>query len=431
VSTLRALLERRAAIAGELRKINAEAGDNDLNAEQRARFDELKTDLDTLEQRISRQTVVDDAERRMQGQPLGGTGDRNLDAELRSVGVLDVVRAAMGGTDRTAGLATELSAELARRSGRNPQGLYWHMGGQAEQRVLTTAAPAGGPGSNLVATDHRADLFIDRLRASTRVRSLGATVLTGLMGNVSIPRRKASSTAAWVAENAAITPSDPEFDAVSLTPKHAGAITEWSRNMIMQTSPDVEQLARNDLSLILAEALDLAAINGTGADNQPLGILGTSGIGAVAMGTDGGPITWAKTVDLIAEVEIDNASGTGFLTNSRVVKSGRKTLKVADDAGAGFIIGDDGRLAGQPLAVTNLVPSNLTKGSSSGVCSALIYGNWSDLLIGLWSELDILVNPFESSAYAKGNVSIRAMMTCDIDVRQPASFAAIKDLTTP
>ncbi len=422
MATLRSLLERRAAIAGDMRAISDAAGDADLTEDQGKQFDKLKTELDGLEQRIARQSTLEEAERRMQGEPLG---DRQLGAELRSVGILDVVRAQMGGTDRNAGLARELSQEMERRSGRKAQGVYWHMGAPAEQRVLTTSASA------LIPTEQRPDLFIDRLRNRTRVRALGATVLTGLHGNISIPRRTGSSNTGWVAENAALTASDPTFDAVTLSPKHAGAIMEWSRNMIMQASPDVEQLARNDLALQLAETLDLAAINGSGSGNQPLGILGTAGIGSVAIGANGGPVTWDKVVDLMAEVEIDNAEGTGFLTNSKVVKSGRKTLKVSGDAGAGFIIEGNESLAGYPLAVTNLAPSNLTKGTSTGVCSALIFGNWSDLLIGVWSELDILVNPYESTAYSKGNVSIRAMMTVDIDVRHAESFAAIADLTTP
>jgi HK97 family phage major capsid protein len=422
MSTLRSLLERRAAIAGEMRSINDAAGDAALTDEQGKAFDKLKADLDGLEKRIAVQSAIDDAERRMQGEPLG---DRKFDAEVRSVGILDVVRAQLGSTDRNAGLARELSQEMERRSGRKAQGMLWNMGQPAEQRVLTTSASA------LIPTDHRADLFIDRLRNRTRVRALGATVLTGLSGNVTIPRRTGSTTTGWVAENAALSASDPTFDSVTMSPKHAGAIHEWSRNMIQQSSPDVEQLARNDLALQLAEALDLAAINGSGTSNQPLGILGTAGIGSVAIGTNGGPITWDKVVDLMAEVEIDNAEGTGFITNTKVVKTGRKTLKVSGDAGAGFILEGSETLAGYPLAVTNLVPSNLTKGSSSAVCSALIFGNWADLLIGVWSELDILVNPYESTAYAKGNVQIRAMMTVDVDVRHAESFAAIADLTTP
>ncbi|HWX49665.1 MAG TPA: phage major capsid protein [Roseomonas sp.] len=423
---LRDLLERRAAIAADLRALNeTPAGnDGDLSPEQRSRWDTLKGELETLEQRISRQATLDDAERRMQGQPVGGTGDVSLDREIARVGMLDVVRAAMGGTDHAAGRAREISAELERRSGRKAQGMFWHMGQPIERRVLTTAAPAGGPGSNLIATEHRPDLFIDRLRNTTRVRSLGATVLTGLTGNLSIPRRKASITAGWVAENTALPNSDPQFEAITLSPKHAGAISEWSRNMILQASPDVEQLARNDMAATLSELLDAAAISGTGANNQPTGILNTAGIGTVAMGTNGSAPTFDKLADLVGLVEDANADGTsmGFLTNTKVR---RAAAKVKDSAG--IPLGLDVMFQGQRVAVSNIVPSNLTKGTGTNL-SAAIYGNWSDLLIGVWSELDLLVNPFESTAYSKGNVSIRAMMTVDIAVRHPESFAAITDL---
>jgi HK97 family phage major capsid protein len=419
MTTLRALLERRAAIAAEMRQINDAAGDNDLGAEQRARFDALKTDLGSLEERIARQSVLEDAERRAQGQPYGGTGDRNLDRETQSVGLMDAVRAQLGATDRRAGLARELSQEHERRSGRRAQGLFWSMG--AEERVQTSGS------SPLVPTDHRPDLFIDRLRNRTRLRALGSTMLTGIHGNLSIPRRTGSSSTGWVAENAALTASDPTFDAVTLSPKHCGAITEWSRNMIQQASPDVEQLARNDLALQLAEALDAAGINGTGSSNQPLGILGTSGIGSVAMGTNGGALTADAVRDLVGKVDDANADAgsLAFLTNTKV-KTAALKLKDAE----GKYLGLDVVFPGAPAAFSNVVPGNLSKGTSSGVCSALVYGNWADLLVGVWSELDILVNPYESTAYSKGNVSIRAMMTVDIAVRHAASFAAIQDITT-
>ncbi|MFL1461353.1 phage major capsid protein [Roseococcus sp. DSY-14] len=419
--TLRHLLERRAALAAEMRQINDAAGDNDFTAEQRGKFDALKAELDTLEQRIARQAAVDDAERRAAAQPVG-TGDARFDAELRQVGILDVIRAGLGATDQAAGRAREMSGELERRSGRRAEGLFWHMGAPAESRTLTTTAPAGGPGSNLVPTDFRGDLFIDRLRNATRVRALGATVLAGLSGNVTIPRRKASVTGAWVAEDAAITASDPQFDAVTLAPRHAGALTEYSRNMLMQASPDVEQLTRADMALVLAETLDRAAISGSGTGAEPRGILSTSGIGSVAIGTNGGALAFDHVADLVGAVDDANATGTGFLTNTRVR---RAAAKLKDTTG--LPLGLETVFQGMAPQVSNVVPANLTKGTGTNL-SALIYGGWSDLLIGMWSELDILVNPYEATAYPKGNVSIRAMMTVDIAVRQAASFAAIRDI---
>jgi HK97 family phage major capsid protein len=418
----RALLERRAAVAAEMRQIHDAAGENDLTAEQRSRFDALRTEADTIEARLARQVTLDDIERRAAAQPVG-TGDRHLDAALAQVGLGDVIRAGMGGTDHAAGRAREASAELERRSGRKAQGMFWHMSAPLESRVLTTTNPGGGPGSNIIPTDFRGDLFIDRLRNATRVRALGATVLAGLSGNVAIPRRKASSTAGWVAEDAALTASDPQFDQVTMTPKHAGAITEYSRNLLLQSSPDVEQLLRSDMALVLAETLDAAAVRGTGSSNQPRGILNTSGIGSVAMGTNGAALTFDAVADLMGTVEDANAEGTGFLTNTKVRRAAAKLKDTTNQP-----LGLTTVFQGQTPAISNIVPSNLTKGTASGICSALIYGNWPDLLIGMWSELDILVNPYESTAYSKGNVQVRAMMTVDIAVRQAASFGAIQDI---
>lgn len=428
--TLKDMRTRRAAVVAELRGINdAPAGqDGALSAEQEARWTALKAELDGLEQRISRQELVDDADRRSAaGDRIGGTGDPALDRLAEGVGILDAVRAQMGGTDAAAGRARELSQELANRSRRTPEGLFWSMSQPApEQRVVTAAVPPAY-GASLVPVDYRADLFVDRLRNATRVRALGATVLGGLSGNVLIPRRKASATVGWVAENAPLNVSDPQFEGVTLTPKHCGGITEWSRNMVIQASPDVEQLARNDFALTLAEALDAAAVAGTGAGAQPTGILNTPGVPVVPIATNGGPLTTDAVADLAGAVQDANAAGatTGFLTNTKVKRAASK-LKDANNNPFGLEV----VFGGQRTEFSNVVPGNLTKGTGTNL-SAVIYGTWADLMIGLWSELDILVNPYESVAYSKGNVSIRAMMTVDLAVRHPESFSVCRDVAAP
>jgi HK97 family phage major capsid protein len=408
--TIRSILAQREAIRAEMRSIH-DAGE--LNEAAVARFAALEAQAAGLNAQEARQASLDDMERRQAGQQTHASQDT-------SVGLLDVIRAGMGENDRAAGRAREMSREAEIRSGRKAQGIFFSM----ENRTLTTGLPSGGPGSNLVATQQRPDLFIDRLRNATRVRAMGATVLSGLTGNVVIPRRKASTTSGWVAENTALTASDPQFDGVSLTPKHAGVITEYSRNMILQSSPDVEVLTQADMAALLAETLDTAAIAGTGASNQPLGILGTPGIGNVAIATNGGALTYDAVADLVGQVDDANAdgSGMGFLTNTKVR---RAAAKLKDSTGVP--LGLASIFQGKPVSYSNIVPSNLTKGTGTGL-SALIYGNWQDLLIGVWSEIDILVNPYESTAYAKGNVSIRAMMSVDIAVRHPLSFAAITDI---
>lgn len=322
---------------------------------------------------------------------------------------------------------------MARRSGRNPEGLFWNMGATApEQRVFSTTNPAGGPGSALIQTTVSPNV-IDRLREKVLVRRMGATVLGGLTGNLAIPRLKASATAQWVAESGAITASDPQTEQVVFSPKHCGDIVEMSRNMVQQSSPDVATLIENDLAALLAVALDQVAIQGGGI-NQPSGVLAAgSGITVVPGGADGLAPTWANVINLIGAVDASNAldgSTLGFMTNAKVVKAMRQTAKTTTDSASNFIQNDASTLAGYALGSTQNVPGNLTKGSGTAL-SALIFGDWSQLFLGFWSELDILVNPYESGAYSKGNVQVRAMMTADVRLRQPTAFAAITDLIAP
>jgi len=149
------------------------------------------------------------------------------------------------------------------------------------------------------------------------------------------------------------------------------------------------------------------------------------------MGANGGQLSWAAVIDLIGSVETVNAEGTGFLTNTRVTRNARRTLKTAIDTASNMVMTSPSELAGYQLQATNLVPNTLVKGSSGAVCSPLIFGNFADLILGYWSVLDVLVNPFETGAYSRGAVQIRAMATVDVQVRQPASFGAILDILTP
>jgi HK97 family phage major capsid protein len=285
-----------------------------------------------------------------------------------------------------------------------------------EQRVVTTALPAAGPGSNIISTDYLAAQYVDHLRAALVTRRLGARILSGLTGNVAIPRLKTSATTGWVAENAALSASDPAWDQITLSPKHAGGIVEFSRNMLLQSSPDIEDLIRRDFAAVLARAIDAAAIDG-GGSNEPVGILSTSNVATVTMTTP----TWTTILQLIEEVEADDAleGRLAFLGNSHVTRKLRSTAKVSSTDSV-MIQESPDTLAGYPYLSSSLVPLNANSPSDK---TALIFGNWADLLIGFWSEFDFLVNPFETTAYTKGNVQVRAMATCDVKLRHIESFA--------
>jgi HK97 family phage major capsid protein len=178
-----------------------------------------------------------------------------------------------------------------------------------------------------------------------------------------------------------------------------------------------------------AAKIDDVAIEG-GGSNEPTGITGTSGIGSVAIGTNGGALTYAKVVELEREVAIDNALGgrLSYLTNPKVVASMRTISRQASGVEGNFILNDSNTVLGYGVTSSTLVPSDLTKGSSSGVCSAMIFGNFADLMIGMFGGLDVLVDPYSGSS--TGATRISMFQDIDIAVRHAESFAAILDITT-
>lgn len=296
------------------------------------------------------------------------------------------------------------------------------------QRDLT----AGGSttGSNLVETDLLATDFITLLRNRMVINKLGAQTLTGLQGNIAIPRQSGAGTMYWVAENNAPTEADQNIDQVPLSPKTAAAWTDISRRLLLQSSIDVEVMVQTDLATILALGIQSVAIKG-GGSNQPTGILGTSGIGDVAdAGGNGSVVSWADVVALETAIASANADvGTlAYLTNAKV----RGKAKVTPQIGSTYPIflweKGDMPLNGYAAAVTNAVPSNGTVGTSTGVCSDLIFGNFADLIIAMWGGLDLMVDPYSKST--TGAVRIVVMQDCDVAVRHPESFAAKQDCLT-
>jgi HK97 family phage major capsid protein len=301
---------------------------------------------------------------------------------------------------------------------------------------------AAGTGGNLVATNLLASSFIEVLRNNTLIMNMGVTTLTGLVGNVSLPRQITATQTYWVTEASSITEAEATFDQVTLSPKQIGARSQYSRLALQQTTPDIEGVVRNDLARVMALGIDLAAINGSGSSGQPTGILNTSGIGSVAMGTNGAAFTDGASgstsgldqlISLEGKLDIANALNGNlyYLTNAKVI-SKLKALKSAYgeylwSASDGVTTtGTPGGVNGYGVMRSNQVPATLTKGTGTAL-SALIFGNFSELLIGMWGALEILPNPY-GSGYNAGSVDIRAMQTCDIQVKHAASFAAITDI---
>lgn len=321
---------------------------------------------------------------------------------------------------RAAAFELECSSEMAKKMGRQAQGFYVPYDILAAKRDLTVASAASA--GNLVDTTLATSSFIDLLRARMVIGGLGVQYLTGLVGDIDIPRQTGTASTYWLAEQAPPTKSDQTTDKVNMSPKTVGAKTVISRKLRQQSSLDVEAMVQRDLATALALEMERAIIAGSGADNQPRGILNVAGIGSVLAG---GAISYETIVDLETAVAVANADigSMAYLTNAKVRGALKKTF--IDGPGTGMRVWENGAtpLNGYNAAVTNLVPSNI-----GGDKSAILFGNFNDVIVGMWGGLDILVNPY--SGGDQGDVSIRVLQDIDVALRHPESFAAAKDVAT-
>jgi HK97 family phage major capsid protein len=330
------------------------------------------------------------------------------DHEVKQYSILRAIRALANPDDakarKAAAFELECSRAYAEQIGRAPAGIFLPPDVQMRTFNLTT-----GAGSNLRATDLRADMFIELLRAKSVLAAAGARMMGGLVGNVAIPAQTAAGTGYWFApESANITSaSNPTIAQVPLAPKTVGAYTDISRLLLMQSTPDAEMIVRDDLNKVLALAIDLGGLKGAGT-NEPTGITNTSGISDTYWGVDNAP-TFAEIVAM--ETVVDTANALAGTLNYVMPASLRGVLKTtAKDSGSGLFVATGNETNGYPILTSNQL--------AAGEC---IFGNFSDLIIGMWGGLDIQVDPYTLSL--SGSVRVRALQSVDIAIRHAASFA--------
>jgi HK97 family phage major capsid protein len=336
--------------------------------------------------------------------------------EVKRFSILRAVNALANPTDRRAqaeaAFELECSASACQQYGRTTSGVMLPADVLRNwTRDLNTTDD-----SNVLTEDFRAGDFIDVLRNASSVMQAGARTLNGLSSDVTIPKKATASTAAWLAaEGDNVAQTEPTFSQVQLSPKDLGAYAQITRRMIQQQTMDMEALVRDDIAQAIALAMDLAALRGTGASGQPTGIKNTAGINTVDFGT--APITvpsFAKVVEMETVVAEDNAlMGNLAYIMSANMYGGLKTTEKASNT-AQFVIDGGNSMNGYPVIVSNQVETG-----------DLYFGNFSDLLVGFWGGLDILLDPYTNGL--SGTIRIRAIQTMDVAVRHAVSFALGND----
>lgn len=295
--------------------------------------------------------------------------------------------------------------------GLSPAEMLSLTAGLQMQRALSAGvASAGG---YTVGTQVLGENMIELFRNKALIVALGANVLGGLVGDIAIPRQTGTATTYWLSESAQGALADQTFGQLALTPHRLFGATAYSKQLLAQSSLDVEAFVRGDLMSAMSVEQDRAAINGINATGEPLGILNTTGLGSV---TFGAAPTWQKVVDFETTVANANADVMGgrfaYLTTPSVRGKWKTTVKVASQAV--FLWGDDGRVNTYRAEATKNVPGD-----------KVIFGNFADFQLAQWDSPDVVVDPFTLATSGQVRVVINFLM--DTGIRHVGSFAVSTD----
>ncbi len=335
--------------------------------------------------------------------------------EIKSYSLMRAIKAMADQNWKSAGFERECHDAILKRSGlgESPNNGFY-VPYEVQKRDLTVATAANG--GYVVATDNSGSNFIDLLRNRSVLARMGATMLTGLVGNVTIPKQTGAATAAWLANEASTaTEAQLTLGQMALTPKNVVAYSEISRQLMLQSSPAIDALVMNDLSQVVALAIDSAGLSGSGASGQPTGIVNTAGIGSVT----GTSIAYAGIVEFQTDVAASNAlaANCGYVTTPAVagLLKGRQRFTSTDT----------------PLWEGNILDGTIegfhAMSSMQMAAASMIFGDFSQVVIGEWGMLEIALNPYAS--FTAAITGIRAIQTCDVGVRVPGAFSLATSIT--
>jgi len=357
--------------------------------------------------------------------------------EKRTYSLGRMIQAQVTGDWKDAGYERELSEEITKRTGKQSQGMYvpdfaWRSG------VMTTAATGAIGSENVtdqfVPTIQRGDLFIEALRAKQVMANLGVTYMGGLTNRIRMPKIATGAAAGFVEEAGDVSDQSPTDAGVTLQPRTLGAFATMSRLLMLESVPAIEQIVQDDLLRSIADKIEYYAINGSGSSGQPTGILNDGSVNNldISAGTDVAALTWADITDLVKLVEEDNgvvnAATLGFLTNPKVKAKMANTVKVGSTDSVMLLNDPWNAIYGYKAEFTNNVPSDLDPGDGGSDASAMIFGDFSQLMVGLFSAPSIIVDPYSGSK--SGDVQISVMQEVDVALRNAISFAKTDEIST-
>jgi len=335
------------------------------------------------------------------------------------------VRFQIGGTNEDFTLLKETNAALRKYYSYLPD----HGGLLVPMQVRASGNDTkGNVSGDYLVSDRVLDL-VALLRAKCVALRMGATLLGGLNSSASIPLQSAGTTGAFVPENPGtdITQTDSSFGSIALTPRTVQGTTAYSKQLLQQSSVDIESFIKSDLASTHAAVIDQACFSGTGSSNQPIGLKNHANVPVVALGSDGLAPTAAALCSLEASIA-DNSADLGTLAwiTTPTMRSKLRQTPLFTNATVPCWTGVDGadQLLGSPAAVSKSVPSGLAKGANND-CHCIILGYWPALVVASWGVMELTFDPYAQKR--RGMIEISSYQAIDIAVRRPTAFAMILD----
>jgi HK97 family phage major capsid protein len=343
--------------------------------------------------------------------------------EVKRYSLMNVIRHLADPTDRSAREAAAFEIECSKAAegklGRAAKGVVMPWDVLSAPAVRSQNVGTATAGGYLVDTQLLTGSFIDLVRNRSALLGLNVTTLTGLVGNVDIPKKTGATTAYWVGEDVPVTESAMTLGQISMTPKSLGGFVDITRRLMQQASMDVEAMVRADLAESIALAIDASGIYGLGGSSALLGIKNITGVGPETLTSVSdtnksiGGVTYyfgnyadyvnMETTVSVANLDVDSMFYVG---NAHVRGALKQTLR---NSNSERFIWENNEVNGYGARVSNqLIGSNV------------IFGDFSQAIFGFWSGVDITVDPYSNST--KGTTRIVAFQDVDFGVRNPAAF---------
>ena len=436
MNKIKALKEERGRLLGELSTLQStierearSMADTETNrlSEIEARLGAIKAEVETLEklQNLAAQAAGHSASRSEEKEKSNMAKDYSFKRAME-----------MAITGRREGVEGEFSAMGGtefQRSGVSVSAHSIKIPSEVFTRDMTaTGGSSGSEGGVNIQTS--VGSIIDVLVPRTVLAGLGVQRLSGLVGNLDLPTASTLPSAGWNTENGTATEKSPAFSKITFSPKRLAAYIQVSNQLMLQSSNSIDAYVRNWLLNAMAQSLETAAIKG-GGSNEPTGIIANSNVnvtfagGASSNSTNANGIApvWADVVNLMKAVENANGEGVAYLTNPKVKAALQTIPRQASGVEGNFIWASGGaELNGYNVATSTLVPSNLSKGTSSTL-SAMIFGDFSKLALASWGGgMELVVDPFSGATAGLTNVILNSYM--DVNLLQPTAFAVCKDI---